>query len=294
MLETIYQDSAMLPLASAPICYVRKGQGAPVLLLHGVPLSLLTWRHNIDYLAKQSTVFAIDMKGYGMSGKPTGSYTPESHASVIGEFLDKLAVPQVSIVGSSYGCAVAVALAHAQPERVDKLVLINSVGYPGGPHSLERLLRIRILAALLRPTLRSTMLGQRIFASGLRKSYTNPRLASKELVEAYFGLLRRDSGDVTFLATLQQFQEAEVARKLAMISQQTLIIWGAEDHVLPATNAQLIHRDIQSSRLEIIPGCGHLPHEEAPEVVNLLIAQFLSASKTAQATATPPSRSVCV
>jgi pimeloyl-ACP methyl ester carboxylesterase len=294
MLETIYQDSAMLPLASATICYVRKGQGAPVLLLHGVPLSLLTWRHNIDYLAKQSTVFAIDMKGYGMSGKPAGSYTPESHASVIGEFLDRLAVPQVSIVGSSYGCAVAIALAQAQPERVDKLVLINSVGYPGGPHSLERLLRIRILAALLRPTLRSTMLGQRIFASGLRKSYTNPRLASRELVEAYFGLLRRDSGDVTFLATLQQFQEAEVARKLAMISQQTLIIWGAEDHVLPATNAQLIHRDIQSSRLEIIPGCGHLPHEEVPEVVNPLIAQFLSTSKIAQATAAPPSRSVCV
>jgi 4,5:9,10-diseco-3-hydroxy-5,9,17-trioxoandrosta-1(10),2-diene-4-oate hydrolase len=294
MLETVYQDSAVLPLAATTICYVRKGHGDPVLLLHGIPLSLLTWRHNIDYLARQSTVFAIDMKGYGMSGKPAGSYTPECHASVIGEFLDRLGVPKVSLVGSSYGCAVAIAFAHAQPERVDKLVLINSVGYPGGPHSLERLLRIRILVALLRTTLRSPMLGQRIFASSLRKSYTNPRLASKELVEAYFDLLRRDSGDATFLATLQQFHEAEVARKLALISQETLIIWGADDHVLPATNAQLIHRDIQSSRLEIIPGCGHLPHEEMPEVVNPLITQFLSTAKTGQAPAIPLSRSFCV
>lgn len=290
MIEAAYQVSKVLQLASARICYVRKGEGAPILMLHGVPLSLLTWRNNIDCLARQSTVLAIDMMGYGMSGKPPGSYGPESQAQVIGEFLDALDLPQVSLIGSSYGCAVAIAFARAQPKRVDKLVLINSVGYPGGPHSLERLLRIRILAALLHPTLRTKLLGKRLLASGLRKSYANPRLASKELVEAYFTLLRRDSGETTFLATLQQFQEEKVARQFAGISHQTLVIWGAEDHVLPVANAPLIHREIRSSRLEIIPGCGHLPHEEAPELVNELIAQFLSAPLTVPSSATSQSQ----
>ena len=286
MIKAAYHDAKILQLSSVPICYVRKGQGPAVLLLHGVPLSLLTWRHNIDYLARQSTVIAIDMKGYGMSGKPTGSYTPESQARLIGELLDAFDLRKVSIIGSSYGCAVAIAFAYAQPKRVDKLVLINSVGYPGGPHSLERLLRIKILATLLRPTLRITTLGKFLFTSKLRKSYTNPRLASRELVEAYFDLLRRDSGDSAFLTTLQHFQEHEVARQLAAISHQTLIIWGAQDHVLPVANAKLIHHSIQSSKLKIIPDCGHLPHEEAPELVNPLIAQFLGASTFAAFSAT--------
>jgi len=158
--------------------------------------------------------------------------------------------------------------------------VVGSVGYPGGPHSLERLLRIRILAALLRPTLRSRALGKMLLASGLRKSYANPGLAGKELVEAYLYLLRRDSGALAFLATLQQFQEEEVARQLAAISHQTLIIWGAQDHVLPVSNAQLIHHDIQGSRVEILPNCGHLPHEEAPDLVNPLVAEFLNAPIT--------------
>lgn len=278
MIEAAYHDAEVLQLASAPICYIQKGQGPAILLLHGVPLSLLTWRHNIDYLARHYTVIAIDMKGYGMSGKPTGSYTPESQARVIGELLNAIGLRKVSIIGSSYGCAVAIAFALAQPKCVDKLVLINSVGYPGGPHSLERLLRIKLLALLLRPTLRTTTLGKFLFMSNLRKSYTNPRLASRELVDAYFDLLRRDSGDIAFLTTLQHFQEQEVARQLAAISHQTLIIWGAQDHVLPVNNAKLIHQSIQSSKLKIIPDCGHLPHEEAPELVNPLIAQFLGAS----------------
>jgi pimeloyl-ACP methyl ester carboxylesterase len=278
MIQAGYQDSKVAQLAEAPMCYLRKGQGPTVLLLHGVPLSLLTWRHNIDYLARQATVIAIDMKGYGMSGKPPGNYTPASHARAIGQLLDALDVQQISLIGSSYGCAVAVAFAHAYPKRVDKLVLINSVGYPGGPHSLERLLRIRILAALLRPTLRSRAVGKMLLASGLRKSYANPDLANKELVEAYLYLLRRESGDAAFLATLQQFQEEEVAHQLAEISHQALIIWGAQDRVLPVGNARLAHHDIQLSRLEILPNCGHLPHEEAPDLVNPLIAQFLGAS----------------
>jgi pimeloyl-ACP methyl ester carboxylesterase len=290
MIHAGYQGSEVLQLAEAPLCYVQRGQGPAVLLLHGVPLSLLTWRHNIDYLARQATVIAIDMKGYGMSGKPPGNYTPDDHARVIGELLDTLNFYRVSLVGSSYGCAVAIALAHAFPDRVDKLVLINSVGYPGGRHSLERLLRIRILAALLRPSLRNRVLAKTLLASGLRKSYANSSLAGKELVEAYLSLLRRESGDVAFLATLQQFQEEEVARRLAAISHQTLIIWGAQDHVLPVSNAELIHHDIRGSRLEVLPNCGHLPHEEAPQLVNPLIAQFLSASETAPMSEAPQSQ----
>jgi pimeloyl-ACP methyl ester carboxylesterase len=275
MIEIAYRGAQTLDLPDGKICFVQRGRGAPVILLHGAPLSLLAWRNNLERLASGLHVIAMDLKGFGRSSKKPGSYSPESHARFVVQFMDKIGVSEASFVGSSYGCAVALTLAKLYPQRASRLVLINSVGYPGGRHSLERLLRIKVLRKVLEPTLRSSRFGKRIFASGLRRSYADPSVATSELVDSYFQLLRSESGERTFLATLEEFDEGRLAAIIRSVPHKTLIVWGAKDHILPPKNAIRFQKEMQHSHLEILSDSGHFPHEETAERVNSLILQFL-------------------
>ncbi|HWN43547.1 MAG TPA: alpha/beta hydrolase [Thermoanaerobaculia bacterium] len=275
MLARAYQEARTVAVSDGEICYVRKGAGPPVFLIHGIPLSLLTWRHNMEGLARHFTVVAVDMKGFGRSEKRAGDFSPEGHARTLGEVMDALQLDDAVVVGSSYGCAPAIHLALARPRKVSKLVLINSVGFAGGRHSLEKLVRIGVVAALIKSSLRSAFLGRRLFASRLRKSYAIPERLEPGLTEAYLEALHAGPGEEMFLASLRQFDESRLAERFPQIDQETLIVWGDQDHILPPSNGRRLQRAIRNSRLEIFAGCGHLPHEEAPDHFNELLRQFL-------------------
>lgn len=277
MIDDLYSRTTQVELEDARICCLRQGCGPTVTLLHGIPLSLLTWRNNIAPLARDHAVIAFDLKGFGRSQKPPGDYSPQGHARVLGQLLDALGIRSTSLVASSYGCAPAIRFALANPERVDRLVLINSVGYPGGRHSLERLLRIGGVAAMLRIALRHDRFGRALFLSRLRRSYANPGALPKEVAEACFELFLRDGAQERFLRTLIEFDEAALASDLPCVKQPALIVWGGRDRVLPVANARRIAQEIPGAQLHILPEAGHLPHEEAPDEVNRLIVDFLAA-----------------
>jgi pimeloyl-ACP methyl ester carboxylesterase len=253
------------------------------MLLHGIPLSAVTWRNNIDELAKSLTVYAVDMRGFGRSDKPANAdYSVPALAGVVRDLLDRLEIPRISLVGSSFGCAIAITFAHQNPRRVRKLVLINPVCYPQKSHSVTRLARMGLLATFAGPALRRPSLGQNLIAGPLRRSYADPSFATTELVQTYHQLLTHNSGERSFLATLKALDEAEVARRVPELRQQTLVIWGEQDHVLPATDADKLTRDLGHCRIELLPDAGHLPHEEQPDRVNSLIATFLAQDDTVQ------------
>jgi pimeloyl-ACP methyl ester carboxylesterase len=275
MWNDLYRQSKRLLLPGGAVCYLRTGQGPAVTLLHGIPLSLVTWRNNVASLSERATVIALDLRGFGRSDKPRGDYSPGAHARVLEQVLDVLGLHTTSLVGSSYGCAPALHFALSRPERVERLILINSVGYPAHQHSLERLLRMGLIAALMKTTLRVAPLGRSLFAARLRQCYARPEAVSDAEIDAYYALLRRDGGEASFLTTLRQFDEAELARLLPEITQQTLVIWGERDRVLPVHVGKRLHAALRHSQFEVLPDCGHLPHEEAPERVNALIKAFL-------------------
>lgn len=219
---------------------------------------------------------AFDLRGFGRSQKLEGDYSVQAHSRVIGQVLDALGVSKTSLVASSYGCAPAIQFAIDKKDRVDRLVLINSVGYPGGRHALERLLRIGGVAAMARVALRRTRLGSALFKSRLRQSYATTGALSEQMAETYFELFLRDGGPKSFLQTLKQFDEAKLAAALPAILQPTLIVWGGRDRILPVANARRIHSDIPGAQLRIFPEAGHLPHEEVPDEFNRLISEFLT------------------
>src|SRR5258707_3020196 len=117
---TLYDGAEMIPLADGTACVVRKGKGDPVLLLHGIPLSLLTWHKNVDSLARAVSVIAADMKGFGMSRSTHDNYSLEGHAQFFLQLLSQLQIERVNVVGSSFGCAVALTMALKAPSSIGK------------------------------------------------------------------------------------------------------------------------------------------------------------------------------
>lgn len=277
MIDATYSDATEVPIRGGQVTVVRRGSGRPTLLLHGIPLSSLTWRHTIGPLSEGREVISVDLPGYGRSDKPArADYSPAGQAAALVEVIDELGLAQVDVVGSSYGCAVALTLAATAPEQVGKLVLINPVCYPGGPHDLERLSRIRLVAAVAKPVLRTAALGRRLMASRLRASYADPAKATPELIDAHYRLLLERSGEVSYLASLRALKQEDLVALLPRVPHRTLVLWGADDHVLPAGDGERLVADLPDARLEVLDGVGHFPHEEAPDRVNALAAAFLT------------------
>ena len=282
MLEKNYRNSQLVEVSEGAICYLRDGQGKPLILLHGIPLSLLTWRHNFGELALHNQVIAPDLPGYGMSHKETTILTPESQARRMLEFMDALNIQRATFIANSFGCAVALSLAFIQPDRVEKLVLINSVCYPAGPHSIERFLRLQFSSLLLKACLSRSKIGIAFLKFGLRRSYGKTPSDFQDLVEAYYSLLVRNHGEQTFVSTLRQFKEEELEKIIPSVPHETLIIWGCRDNVLPVCNAYRLHQDLPNSSLVVLSEFGHLVHEEAPTTVDNLILRFMTNSLSAQ------------
>lgn len=264
-------------LPGGAVTVLRRGSGPPLLLLHGIPLSMLTWRHNVGPLSRDAEVIAVDMRGFGGSDKPRDAdYSVPGQARTLLSLLDHLGLGSAAVVGSSYAGAVAVTLAHTAPERIRKVVLINPVCYPLGSHSAARLARIGVVSALAGPLLRRPPIGRRVIAGPLRRSYTDRSLATPQLIAEYHRLLVRGSGERAFLSALRSLDEDEVVRRIPEVRQETLVLWGRGDRVLPPTHARRLASELPSAHLEILDGVGHLPHEEAPARVNSLISAFLT------------------
>jgi pimeloyl-ACP methyl ester carboxylesterase len=116
--------------------YLEAGHGAPVVLLHGLGGDGSRWKNNIDALAKDFHVFALDQIGFGQSDKPLASYHTGMLAEFLVGFLKAVNVPKASLVGNSMGAAVALYTAAKYPDAVDKIVLVDGGGFrsaPSGP-----------------------------------------------------------------------------------------------------------------------------------------------------------------
>src|SRR5437870_902732 len=128
--------------------YLVEGRGPAVVLVHGLGGFAESWRHNVPSLAARATVYAVDLPGFGRSGKPSAGYSLAYFTRALYAFLDAVGVGRVSLVGHSLGAAVAVTYALTHPARVDRLALVSAVvpGFDYQPSWLYRLATVRGLA----------------------------------------------------------------------------------------------------------------------------------------------------
>ena len=252
--------------------YHDVGSGETVLLIHGSGPGVsawANWRLSLPALSQRFRVLAPDMAGFGFSERPANyQYSMQNWVAQAVGLLDALNIQRASVVGNSFGGALALALAIHHPERVKKLVLMGSVGVPFKiTEGLDRVWGYE-------PSLDAMKGLLDIFAY-------NRALVTDELAELrYQASIRpgfQESFSAMFPAPRQRWVDA-MSSSLADIRalpHPTLIIHGRDDKVIPLQNAYDLLDLIERSELHVFGQCGHWTQIEHAASFNQLVAEFL-------------------
>lgn len=249
-----------------------------MLLIHGYTASSYVWRHAVHALADAGFyVLAIDLVGFGYSEKPRWfEYSIDAQARIVERFLDRLGIGRASVVGSSYGGAVAATVALDYAERVDKLVLVDAVCNDElKKHPILRLAAIPGLGEVVTPFLADSYALNR-WRMSRSLAPCNLSMVTGERINAIRRPLFAADGHHSLLATSRNWHAERVGRDAHLITQPTLIVWGENDTVIPISDGQKLHDEIPGSRFVVLKNCGHIPQEERSEVFVNLVAEFCS------------------
>ena len=260
--------------------YQEAGErGAPVLVLvHGFLVSNFVWRDVLVPLAERGFhVVAPDLVGFGFSDKPADAeYTVDAQARMIVRLLDELEIGRATLVGSSYGGAVAATVALEHPERVARLVLVGAVCNDNlKRHPVLRLVATRAVGDVLSPPLLDLRYFLRRKLGRFDRAADGDRLRAEQKVRGRHLPLRAADTQRAMLNTLRRWSAARVTRDAHLLRPPTLLVWGEDDEDTPLGDGQTLHRLIPGSRLLVFPGVGHLPQEEVPQAFTEVVAEFL-------------------
>ncbi len=247
-----------------------------ILLIHGYTASLYVWKTAAPILAGAGFhVIAIDLLGFGYSEKPSWfDYAITSQARVIARFMNRIGVGRATVLGSSYGGAVAATLALDYPERVEKLVLVDTVCNDNlKHHPILKLAAIPGIGEALTPFLVDSRAFQRYRMRGTLAP-ANHDLITDDRVESILRPLSAADAHRSLLATSRAWSAGRIEQDAHLINQPTLIVWGEDDKVIPVTDGHKLHDSILNSRFVILKNCGHVPQEEKSVAFAQLVTEF--------------------
>lgn len=257
--------------------YEVHGAGQPLVLLAGLGYSGWEWHRMAPLLAPFFQVITPDNRGVGRSDKPAGPYTASMLAADVVGLLDGLDLPRAAILGHSMGGFVAQALALEHPQRVSALILASTNF--GGPR------HVPITPAAMAVLTDTTGDAATRFAQGVRVS-TAPGFAERQPALVAAWLAWRAANPVDPAAYQAQFAIGLALRdaasafeaKLPAVTAPTLILFGAEDAVVPPVNAALLAAQIPGSEVHLLPGAGHFFPLEVPEAAARVVVDFIARS----------------
>ncbi|HET7333939.1 MAG TPA: alpha/beta hydrolase [Rhizomicrobium sp.] len=278
--------SQFITLADGASAHVRDvgPRDAPVLvLIHGSNASLFTWSPWVARLKNNFRVVTMDMPGHGLTGAvPSNDYSQEAMVEFVKHVTDKLGLPAFAIGGNSMGGGIAARFAETYPARVTHLILVDAAGMnvkQGDKIPLAfRLARIPVLNQIL-----LHITPRKLVVEGLNDAIVRKSIITNTMIDQYWDFARMEG---TRRATMLRFQnswDTYVADHIAQIKAPTLILWGAEDHLIPVEAAHKFAAAIPGSKLVIYPATGHIPQEEVPDQSAAAVRAFLTPAAQASA-----------
>jgi pimeloyl-ACP methyl ester carboxylesterase len=252
-----------------------------LLLIHGYTASTYVWHTVAPILAENDFhVVAVDLIGFGYSSKPSWfDYSIASQARMIERFMDRLGIGVATLVGSSYGGAVASTVTLDYPERVEKLVLVDAViNDEAKNHPILRLANLRGIGEVITPFLvDSRMLLKHRMQGTIAPE--NHHLINKERIDSVIRPLKAKDAHHSVLTAARNWKASRIEEDAHLINQPTLIIWGDNDTVIKIHNGYKLHDSILNSRFVIFNQCGHVPQEEKPELFAEVVTDFCRSRK---------------
>lgn len=260
--------------------YWKKGTSTTtVLLIHGMGCSSLEWSENIDFLAENATVIAVDMVGFGKSDKPTKyDYSPFNQAQTLIKLLRHLDVQDVHLVGNSLGGRVAIEMASELGHKAKSLTLVASAGGATDAPLVLRLQTLPIIGRLLsRPDRASNQMGWKsVFVD--KSQLLQERIDEKFEDSLLPGAQDSAIATVRSMINLRGFKRKDIKRlhlKIRALDTRVMVIWGDSDPLLPVHHAAKFQALLKDAVVQIFEQCGHAPQIEYAEKFNRLLLQFI-------------------
>lgn len=249
----------------------------PIVLLHGMSSSLHTYEDWQAALQGKHRVISVDLPGFGLTGpSPQGDYRIDTYTRFVLRLLDTLGLRRVILVGNALGGEVAWQTTVLAPERVRKLVLIDSDGYQPSVLSMPLAFQIASMRGLRWVSER--ILPRSLVESSVRSVFGDPAKATKEKVDRYFELNLRVGNRRALFQRMDQAQFGGNSALIRRVQQPTLVMWGEKDEMISPDQGNLFCRDIPRCKLVTFPGLGHLPQEENPQATLKVLLDFLAAA----------------
>lgn len=250
--------------AAGTLRYAKRGTGGDnLILIHGFGGDLDNWLFNIDALGEKATVYALDLPGHGQSSKALANPGLHSLTEALGGFMDKLGIGAAHLVGHSMGGAVAMQMALDHPTKVKSLTLICSAGL--GP-DIGSYVDDYVAAQ-----------GRKDLKPVLEQLFADKSLVSRQLVDDVLKYKRLDGVDQVLKALSAALfggskQHDAPGAKLAGKLPPTLVIWGSQDEIIPATHA----KNLPGAKVHVLEGAGHMVFMEKASDVNNLIKSHIA------------------
>ncbi len=260
------------------IFYIVKGEGEPLILIHGYGAGIWIWEKQIEVLSRSHRVYALDLIGHGFSDRLKINYTPETYIHFLKDFMDGIGIEKATLIGNSMGGGIAWAMAILFPERVQKLILINcappDVLDQVKNESFKTLVAIKDIPLL--PYLVVASRNRSSIKWILQECVSNIKLITPEVLDRQYQLSRIKGTTWVLYSTFKNAKEGlKLKDQLSRIDHPTLLIWGERDLIFPLPVGEVLHQAIRGSKFQTIEKSGHIPMWETPDEVNQAILSFL-------------------
>lgn len=258
------------------VSYTDAGQGEPVILLHGIPTWSFLYHQVIPILSEECRILAPDFLGHGYSDRRDRfDRSLKSQTHMVLRFMDELGIEKATIVGHDTGGGVALILGIEHPERVENLVLSNTVAYDSWP--------IEDMVSLGDPTWRTKTASEvaSFVVSGLSDGIYNSGQLTEEFKRGIVAPYSDEEGKISLIrnaSSLNTNHTMELVDYHKNIIAPTLVLWGVHDIWQTIADGERLAREIPNARLERIENASHWLQQDAPEAFAQGILDFLGST----------------
>lgn len=288
----IFGEECWAPVSGHRMRYLRAGSGPPLVLIHGLFGYSFSWRFNWEALAKEFTVYAVDLLGMGFSDRPLAWSVPFDLPATADRMLDWMSqtgIRDAVLLGTSHGGGLALAMAARDRQKgsglIRKLVSVAGVnpwttrghkraavfGHPVGGAIFKMLAPIVGVPKL---SMLERMYGDNSLLTDATRNGYSQSVDLPRSVDYGIAICRSWRSDLAYLRTaIEQIGDLP-----------TLLIWGRRDRVVPFPSGEELKRHLKNAKLVVMDRAGHLPYEEYPEEFNRILLEFLTANGPTEGT----------
>ena len=257
---------------STRIFYTKTGQGSPMLLVHGYPLSGALFGRVVDQLSQNHTVILPDLRGYGQSHAPAITDGVGVYADDVLALMDKLGIQKATIGGMSMGGPTVLSMFSKAPDRFDGLVLIDTIAKAASPAEAQLWRGVETMA--------ETNGSEDITPFLLPQMLTGKTRMNEKAQAEYLSAIIKPASKTALVSGAKALaNRPDVTPLLDSIKVPTLVLVGQDDPLYSFEVAQMMQAKIKGSQLHIVPGAAHAAIFEAPQDAGGAIVQWASNQK---------------